>query len=543
MRRSLSMWRRASRTGISRSELLVLASIKLGKLYSQSGDFNKASENFDRAIRLYGGLDDREYFEYSAYKGLLTASLAQGGSQELEEEIRTTLDLFEKYRAKILEESNRNSFFDNEQSIYNIAIDFWHTRKGDERAAFELAERCRARSLLDLVSGAPRSVQDAAAPDLRSEQVAPSLTLTEIQARMPEKAQIVQYAALEDKLVMWVVSRAKPIITREQKISGGELGGLIKSFLQLVAKSPAGNPKDNQPAGPAAAEIARRLYGLLIAPIKPFLDEEKQLCIVPDKALNQLPFAALISPGSERFLIEDYTPLFAPSATMFVICSEAAALKDNVKTEKMLGVGNPTFDRKAFPLPDLPSARREVEVVASYYQRPRKMIGEEATKRRLESEIDRFDILHLAMHCVVNEHSPMLSQLLMAAPKEKDYEAEGVLQAHEIYRLPLSRLRLVILSACRSGVERYYGGEGMVGISRPFIAKGVPLVVASLWEVDSDATTELMIRFHEYRKQKTLATADALREAQLSLLHGSDSSLRQPYYWASFASIGGYANY
>jgi CHAT domain-containing protein/lipoprotein NlpI len=525
--------------GVSRTELLVLASIKLGKLYSQSGDFNKASENFNRAIRLYGGLDDREAFGYSAHKGLLTASLAQGRSQALEDEIRSTLELFEKYRVKILEESNRNSFFDNEQSIYDIAIDFWHTRKTDERTAFELAERCRARSLLDLVSGAPRNVQDVATPDLRPERVAPPLTLAEIQARMPEKAQIVQYAALEDKLVMWVVSGSRPIITREQKISGGELSGLIKSFLQLVARRPV----DSQSAGPAAAEIARRLYGLLIAPIAPFLDRGKQLCLVPDKSLNQLPYAALISPESGRFLIEDYSLVFAPSATMFVICSEAAALKDNVKTEKLLGVGNPTFDRKAFPLPDLPSARREVEVVASYYQSPRKMIGKEATKRRLESEINRYDILHLAMHCVVNEHSPMLSQLLMAAPKEKDFEADGVLQAHEIYRLQLSRLRLVILSACRSGVERYYGGEGMVGVSRPFIAKGVPLVVASLWEVDADATTELMVRFHEYRKQKTLPTADALREAQLNLLHSSDPSLRQPYYWASFASIGGYARF
>jgi CHAT domain-containing protein/tetratricopeptide (TPR) repeat protein len=529
--------------GISRSELLVLASIKLGKLYGQSGDFNKASENFNRAISLYGGLDDREYFEYSAHKGLLTASLAQGGSQALEEEIGSTLELFEKHRAKILEESNRNSFFDNEQSIYDIAIDFWHTRKSDDGAAFEIAERCRARSLLDLVSGAPRAVHDAATPDLRPERVAPPLTLAEIQARMPEKAQIVQYAALEDKVVMWVVSGARPIIPREQKISGNELNELIKTFLQLVAKSPAGSPKDNRPAGPAAAEIARRLYGLLIEPIAPFLDRGKQLCIVPDKALNQLPYAALISPESGRFLIEDYSLLFAPSATMFVICSETAALKDNGETEKLLSVGNPTFDRKAFPLPDLPSARREAEVILSYYRRSRKMIGEEATKRRLESEIGRYDILHLAMHCIVNEHSPMLSQLLMAAPKEKGFEADGVLQAHEIYRLPLSRLRLVILSACRSGVERYYGGEGMVGVSRPFIAKGVPLVVASLWEVDPDATTELMIRFHEYRKLKTLPTADALREAQLSLLHGSDSSLRQPYYWASFVSIGGYANY
>ena len=119
-----------------------------------------------------------------------------------------------------------------------------------------------------------------------------------------------------------------------------------------------------------------------------------------------------------------------------------------------------------------------------------------------------------------------------------------MLQAYEIYKLNLARARLVVLSACRTGIEKYYGGEGMVGLSRPFIAKRIPLVVASLWPVNSVTTADLMIRFHGYRKSGDgLPTAEALRQAQLEMLSGANSENRLPYHWAAFVTIGGYAHF
>ena len=58
-------------------------------------------------------------------------------------------------------------------------------------------------------------------------------------------------------------------------------------------------------------------------------------------------------------------------------------------------------------------------------------------------------------------------------------------------------------------------------MARPFLVAGVPLVVASLWPVDSDSTAELMIIFHKHRKLDNLSTAQALRRAQLELLSRS----------------------
>lgn len=525
--------------GVFRTEHMALASLRLGQLRSQMGDFAAAIEHFDQAIEFYQGLNTQQAFEYESHKGKLVNAIAQGGHPSLEIEIGNVLRLFEEYRVKIREESDRNRFFDLEQSIYDIAIDYWHERKHDKEAAFELAERSRARSLLDLVSNAPGQVRQAAEADLQPKQVTPPLTLTQIRARLPEQSQIVEYAVLKDRLLIWLVSRAQPLVSKELPISAAALGDRVTTYLQLVAKGPT---RDQT----AMTEAALQLYDLLIQPIAPFLDRRKQLCLAPDKMLNQLPYAALISPQSGRFLIEDYSLILAPSATMFITCSDAAAQKEGVKAERLLIVGDPAFDRKIFALPRLPSARQEARAIANYYRQPQTLVGEQATKRLLMKSINQFDVLHLALHCVVDARSPMRSKLLLAAPdKEEDeaVEAEGVLQAHEIYDLPLSRLRLVVLAACRSGVERYYGGEGMVGVSRPFIAKGIPLVVASLWEVDSPATTELMTRFHEYRKLKSLPTVEALRQAQLSLLHDSGADYRQPYHWAAFAGIGGYSRF
>ena len=80
-------------------------------------------------------------------------------------------------------------------------------------------------------------------------------------------------------------------------------------------------------------------------------------------------------------------------------------------------------------------------------------------------------------------------------------------------------------------------------MARPFIAAGVPLVVASLWPVDSDPTAGLMIDFHKLRKVEGLSTVEALRRAQINMLRGPEERFRQPYYWAPFVAIGGYAEF
>lgn len=93
--------------------------------------------------------------------------------------------------------------------------------------------------------------------------------------------------------------------------------------------------------------------------------------------------------------------------------------------------------------------------------------------------------------------------------------------------------RLVVLSACQSGIGRVEGGDEVQGLNRAFIYAGAGGVVASLWSVSDRSTFELMDYFYGGLGAKS--PAEALREAQIKLMKEYPS----PYYWAPFYLTGG----
>jgi CHAT domain-containing protein len=214
----------------------------------------------------------------------------------------------------------------------------------------------------------------------------------------------------------------------------------------------------------------------------------------------------------------------------------------------ILSVGNPAFDRKAFPTLDvLRSARSEAEKIAELYDTKVLLVEDGAKEQRVKSEIDKADVVHIAAHAILDEYSPLQSKLILAkgiGHPGSEASEDGVLEAEELYRLKLPRTQLAVLSSCHSGVDHYYDGEGMLSLARPFTASRVPLVVASLWAVDSESTADLMIDFHGNRrcKRKPPSIA-ALREAKLKMLEQGSGRYRHPYFWAPFVAIGGYTKY
>jgi CHAT domain-containing protein len=133
----------------------------------------------------------------------------------------------------------------------------------------------------------------------------------------------------------------------------------------------------------------------------------------------------------------------------------------------------------------------------------------------------------------------MRSFLLLAG------EGDGAqLSNYELMKeTPSPQTKLIILSACQTGVENYYNGEGMIGAARTFLGMGIPLVIASQWQVDSEATEDLMTGFHKYRRLERLSSAGALRRAQLDMLGGRDKDHQKPFYWAAFSPIGGHTQF
>lgn len=523
--------------GPSKTNVLAHSALNFGRLYRETGNPERALESYDQAIALYQDLN-LDIYQYQARKGKLLAHIQLGDDAAAEAELDTVVDWFERNREKIAEESYRNKFFDTGQNAYDIAVDFQYSRKKDPAKAFNYAEASRARSLLDLKSTGAQLTGDRQNPELQISNSASSLKLNQIQEQLPQQSQLVQYSVLDDKVIIWVVTKDN-LKSGHTVITRGELDEKIRKFSQMLAHP---DSKQNEELN----NLAKELHTILIKPVESYLDSGRQIAIVPDDNLSFVPFVALVSPTSGKYLIEDYTLQIASSATLF-ISSSAQAERGKIDSEQLLIVGNPRFDRKQFAdLPDLPGAEREAREIAKLYGAT-PLIGRDATAARVNESLVEADIIHLATHAVSDERSPLLAKLLLSEDESKDqlthHASRGSLQASEIYALRFPRTRLVVLSACQTGIERAYQGEGAIGLARPFIAVGVPVVVASLWPVESDSTADLMISFHKHRKQGQRPTVAALREAQLEAIRNQQRSSTTNYSWAAFVVIGGYANF
>ena len=518
-------------------ELMAFALLQMGHIYRQAGNFDLANVSYERSIESYERLNHPTNL-YQAHKGRFLCYIAQKNDALAKRELATSLKLAEGYRDKILEETIRESFFDAEQNLYDVAIDFEYSRANDPQEAYQLSESSHARSLLDLIHSDSEVLNKSRKPEVIPGSVSSPLSSAEIRRQMPEQTEILQYGVLESKLLIWVVSKER-ISPVAREISQKELTDKVLGYLNLASSRSASNSQELQ-------SRAKDLFDILIKPVESLLDPSKQICVVPDKVLCYLPFAALVSSSSGRYLIEDYRLIVSPSSTVFIVSSQIAREKKEMKEEeRLLSVGNPKFDRKAFPsFSDLPSATEEATEVAAYYKSPKVLTGAQARIDVVTSEMERSDVIHLALHAALDERFPLRSKMLLAKdPNVAGTDVESVLYAYEIYGLKLARTRLAVLSACETGAEHYYGGEGMISMARPFLAARVPIVVASLWPLDSDSTRELMVNFQKGRKLGGMSTVDALRNAQITMLHSRNDVYWHPYYWAPFIVIGGYAEF
>ena len=503
--------------------------LSFGHMERKRGDLHRAVDRYRQALNI--SVEMRTpLLLYEIRKSLILAYHDLRDDSALDKEVTPTIELAEDYRTRIRDEEERNTFFDSEQEVYDVAID--HELRMDRTdVAFNYAERSNSRSLLDWLSERATVVGNDQHQAILFDKPSAPLDLRGIQENLPDSAQILQYRILDDKLVIWLISRDE-FFTYSSDVGADRINELARDFVNGV------HDKDGDQQE-RAKEISRTLYRILIRPAAANLDGTKQLCIIANRILFYVPFAALLSEEG-RYLIQDFAISYSPSANVFFRCSRNAATKKHLVQENLLSVGNPSFDGRRFAgLPDLPESLDEAKGIAANYSGSKLLFSHEATPKAFQAAIPDFNVIHFAGHYVVEPDSPLSSKLIMAAGEG----GQSTLTAGELIRYELPETKLVVLSACQSAVEGYFAGEGPVGLTRTFLAMGVPLVVASSWAVDSNATHDLMLSFHFRRRHEGLTTVEALRRSQLEFINNSNSMLREPYYWAAFAAFGGYADY
>ncbi len=163
-------------------------------------------------------------------------------------------------------------------------------------------------------------------------------------------------------------------------------------------------------------------------------------------------------------------------------------------------------------------------------------IGFDANRLTATSPIlAQYRIIHFATHALLDSKNPELSGLVLSLIDRNGRPQDGYLDLEQIYNLNLPA-DLVVLSACDTALGQEVRGEGLIGLARGFMYAGASRVMASLWSVDDEVTSELMSRFYQHLEQDKETPAAALRAAQLEV--AKDKRWNSPYYWAGFQLQG-----
>ena len=397
--------------------------------------------------------------------------------------------------------------------------------------------------------------------------------LGEIQARIPANTvllEMVRYRPLDPRAGLaeaqrWGAPRYGAYVIQPsgepRYIDYGdanEIDQLISAFRKSLSR-----PRDSEPL-----ELGRRLDAILLQPVREHVGALSQVWIAAEGMLNLLPFGALVD-ARNRYLVETHRFNYLTSARDLLQAenksqsgSAPLILADpafdgegltETASSSYVAQGERSRDFSGFKFSRLPGSGAEGQLVKQVLPDAMLLTGTRATETALKQARGP-RILHIATHGFFledlnassetaagrNAHiteNPMLRSGLALAGANllRSASDDGVLTALEAAALDLNGTRLVVLSACETGVGEIKNGEGVFGLRRAFMVAGAETVVMSLWPVADEATKELMTNYYR-RLTQGVGRAEALRQAQLELR--ADPKRSHPFYWAGFISAG-----
>jgi len=386
--------------------------------------------------------------------------------------------------------------------------------------AFLWAERARARALLDVVSDA-----DGAADRPGAEPV----TLAGAQRLLDGPEAMAVYSLGDSSSTLWLLrARRWERYTLPPRAQ-------IQPRVQILRRALA---RPDRAESGAAVRASRALYDMLLGSAQEAMKGVKRLVVIPDGPLALVPFEALLvrdpapdrAPDPADYLISRMTVSYAPSATLLALRSGAATARGPVVL-----VGAPDFG--VSPLDPLPQAAAELAAVQALVPERDRIVleGAAATREAVLGlpALGDARVLHIATHGETDEIEPGRSRLWLAC--DAPGEPATQLTAHDVAALKL-RAAQVTLSACETGLGRLERGEGVVGLSRAFLAAGAQSLVVSLWRVNDASTAALMSDFYREVLAKGTRRDEGLARAKRRLL--AEEATRSPFYWAPFVLLG-----
>jgi len=300
------------------------------------------------------------------------------------------------------------------------------------------------------------------------------------------------------------------------------------------------------------------LYQMILEPLEPWLKEVRPWLIIPDGALDYVPFAALLPAAAKppSFVVMQHDVALAPAAWMLDARQNHPAPQDR---RALLLVADPVYQADDLRLaaveamsestpaavrgtPDpasrdlrrLPFTAREAAAIAAQFPPAQvdELTGIDATRERVLSlDWSKYRFIHFATHGTVDAQVPELSALMLGSYDAHGGVVDGAVRVADLSTRTLDA-DVAVFSACETALGKEVPSEGLVGIGSTVLARGARAVVASLWPVSDEIGAQLMTEFYRHLLHDSMSPPGALGAAMRSVVSRDPSA--DPALWAAF---------
>jgi CHAT domain-containing protein/tetratricopeptide (TPR) repeat protein len=481
----------------------------------------EAIAKLDEAIPIFRGTS----YHYRIGQALYERALAEKALDQkdaAERDLGAAIAESERQRKTIGAAGDRISYLDRMKEIFDTMIGLQLERQRSD-SALRFSEQAKARVLWDWMLTRPAH---GSGSSHLPPTATPLLDVRLLQRGLPEGTAVIEYAVLPSKTVLWVFHRHGEVWSGSVDIGTDRLSDLVQQLRRSVVNR---HPSELE-------AISKQLYDKLIRPSASHIAPGERLVLIPDGVLHTLPFPLLRDRQTGRYLIQDHTCAVAPSARTFMASLRRDEDLARRPDPRVLVVTAPEFDPTVDPtLPPLKAGRTEASI-AEVFPGSQVLRGSTATRDTFLRDSGDFGMLYFGGHSVVNPDFPLLSQMLFA--KGSEDPTRGVLYSGDILKQRFLHTRLVVLASCNTAAGRISRTEGVESLARPFLAAGVPSVVASLWRVDDQVTADFFVRFYRHLAEG-FDVPGALQATQVESLGNSVAGAADPRAWAGFEVVGG----
>jgi CHAT domain-containing protein/cytochrome c-type biogenesis protein CcmH/NrfG len=484
--------------------------VRQGELDRADQDLRTAQADLEGHL-IYG----QEMTLFAAKTELKMRRHDSGGA---ESDLRAAIFLAEWGLQTLNSQSARHRWAQQTAGTYRNLV-AWRLLEGDAAGALEFWEWYKGaefRVTNTRASDALQNMDTALLPDLRTAPPLPSPTVVVQHLPLLTQETIITLVALPEGAAVWAYD--------DRGVSGHWLTKSVKEIQDRVAGlRELCSSRETSVA--VLRSASRALYDILITPIEDRITPGRTLVFESDGFLSDVPFEALVDPQG-HYLVERATVVTSPG--LYQLLRLSPALPINAETQALVvSVSAPSVGG----VDPVPAADREAQSVASLFRGAQWLEGPAATLAAIRRTLPSVRVFHFAGHAV---SLPDRNGLLLAERDGASQQAR-VVGADSFNPAIVRNLQLAVLSACATGARSSTESSGTEGLSEAFLRSGVRSVVASRWNVDSEATAAFMEKFYANLLSGSEVPA-ALRAAQLQL--ASQPEFAHPYYWAAFGAQG-----